>query len=96
MLKRFLRGARLTELLKQPQFSPLQMEEQAVVIFAGTRGYLDAVPAGDVVRYERELLSWLHANKSDLLTKIREERALTDEIEDMIRSALTDFGKTFA
>ena len=90
------RGARLTELLKQPQFSPLQMEEQAVVIFAGTRGYLDAVPAGDVVRYERELLSWLHANKADLLTKIRDERALTDEIEDMIRSALTDFGKTFA
>lgn len=90
------RGARLTELLKQPQFSPLQMEEQALVIYAGTRGYLDKVPVGDVVRYEKELLSWLHANKADLLKKIRDEKKLTDEISKGMEDALTEFTKNFA
>ena len=90
------RGARLTELLKQPQFSPLQMEEQALVIYAGTRGYLDAVPVADVTRYETELLKYLHANKSDLLAKIRDEKALTDEIAEMMDATLTEFTKNFA
>ena len=89
------RGARLTELLKQPQFSPLQMEEQALVIYAGTRGYLDAVPVGDVTRYEAELLKWLHANKADLLKKIRDEKALTDEIQSAMDDALAEFTKNF-
>lgn len=90
------RGARLTELLKQPQFSPLQMEEQALVIYAGTRGYLDSVPVDDVTRYEAELLKWLHANKSDLLAKIRDEKKLTDEIKDAMDEALAEFTKNFA
>ena len=90
------RGARLTELLKQPQYSPLQMEEQAVVIYAGTRGYLDTVPVGDVVRFEGELLNWLRTSKTDLLAKIRDEKALSDDIETGIKNALVEFGKTFA
>ena len=89
------RGARLTELLKQPQFSPLQMEEQALVIYAGTRGYLDSVPVEAVTRYEKELLAWLHANKSDLLAKIRSEKKLTDEIQSGMDEALTEFTKNF-
>ena len=89
------RGARLTELLKQPQFSPLQMEEQALVIYAGTRGYLDTVPVEAVTRYEKELLAWLHANKSDLLAKIRSEKKLTDEIQSGMDEALTEFTKNF-
>ena len=89
------RGARLTELLKQPQFSPLQTEEQAMVIYAGTRGYLDAVPVADVTRYEAELLKWLAANKADLMAKIREEKALTDDIEAGMKAALEEFTKNF-
>ena len=74
------RGARLTELLKQPQYSPLLMEEQVFVIYAGTRGYLDKVELKDVTRYEKELLAHIRGAKTDLLSKIREEKALTDEI----------------
>ena len=90
------RGARLTELLKQPQFSPLQMEEQVVVIYAGTRGYLDSVRIGDVVRYERELLAHLRSAKADLLKKIRTEKALSDEIEASIKATLDAFTSNFA
>lgn len=89
------RGARLTELLKQPQFSPLQMEEQAVVIYAGTRGFLDTVAIDDVTRYEKELLAYLHSSKGDLLAKIRSEKALTDDIQEQIEAALTEFTKNF-
>ena len=89
------RGARLTELLKQPQFSPLQMEEQAIVIYAGTRGFLDRVPTSEVTRYEKELLAFLHSSKADLLAKIRDEKALTDEIQEQIEATLTEFTKNF-
>lgn len=90
------RGARLTELLKQPQFSPLQMEEQVVVIYAGTRGYLDRVALNAVTRYERELLATLRASHGDLLTKIRNEKALSEDIEAGIKSVLEDFTSKFA
>ena len=90
------RGARLTELLKQPQFSPLQMEEQVVVIYAGTRGYLDDVELSAVTRYERELLTRLPGSETGLLTKIRDEKALTDDIEKGIKAVLDDFTEKFA
>lgn len=90
------RGARLTELLKQPQFSPLQMEEQVVVIYAGTRGYLDGVKLSSVTRYERELLARLRSSEGDLLKKIREEKALSEDIEAGIKSVLKDFTSKFA
>ncbi|MCI4645613.1 MAG: F0F1 ATP synthase subunit alpha, partial [Hyphomonadaceae bacterium] len=90
------RGARLTELLKQPQYSPLLMEEQVVVIYAGTRGYLDSVPLADVTRYEAELLTHIRSQKADLLAKIAKEKALTEEIETGIKETLDDFTKAFA
>lgn len=90
------RGARLTELLKQPQFSPLQMEEQVVVIYAGTRGYLDGVELKDVTRYEAELLTRLRGSETDLLTKIREQKALSEEVETGIKAVLDDFTAKFA
>ncbi|MEO0954552.1 MAG: F0F1 ATP synthase subunit alpha, partial [Pseudomonadota bacterium] len=89
------RGARLTELLKQPQYSPLLMEEQVCVIYAGTRGYLDEVETKDVTRYEAELLSFLRNDKKDLLKQIRDEKALSDSVEAGIKDALEAFGKTF-
>jgi F-type H+/Na+-transporting ATPase subunit alpha len=91
------RGARLTELLKQPQFSPVPVEEQIALIYAGTRGYLDKVPVDGVQRYERELVAWLRAKKADLLSAIREKKDISkDGIEDKLKGALEDFGKTFA
>ena len=90
------RGARLTELLKQPQFSPLQMEEQVCVIYAGTRGYIDEVPTGDVQRYEEELLRHIHGNHGSLLEKIRSEKALSSEIETELKDVIGAFTKNFA
>ena len=71
------RGERLTELLKQPQFSPLKVEEQVVVLYAGTRGYLDGVPVKSVQKYEANLLSHLRGEKKSLLTTIAKEKKLT-------------------
>ncbi len=90
------RGARLTELLKQPQYAPLLMEEQVVVIYAGTRGYLDEVALEDVTRYEAELLTHLRGQKGDLLKKIAKDAALSDEIESEIKDTLDAFTKSFA
>ncbi|PWE18223.1 F0F1 ATP synthase subunit alpha [Marinicauda salina] len=90
------RGERLTELLKQPQFSPLSMEEQVCVIYAGTRGYLDNLPTKDVGRFEADFLRHLHAEKGDLLGKIRDEKKLSDELEAELKSTVEAFAKTFA
>jgi len=91
------RGARLTELLKQPQFSPVPVEEQIVLIYAGTRGYLDKVAVADIGRYESELTSWLRAKKADLLSSIKGKKDISkDGIEANIKAALDEFGATFA
>ncbi len=89
------RGARLTELLKQPQYSPLLMEEQVFIIYAGTRGYLDKVELKSVTRYEKELLAHLRGSKKDLLAKLRDKKELTEEIEGEIKSTLEAFTSKF-
>jgi len=91
------RGARLTELLKQPQFSPVPVEEQVVLIYAGTRGYLDKVAVNAIGRYEAELTAWLRAKKSDLLASIKTKKDIkADGIEDKIKAALDEFTTSFA
>ncbi len=91
------RGARLTELLKQPQFSPCPVEEQVVLIYAGTRGFLDKVEASAVQRYEGELVAWLRAKHAALLAAIRDKKDIkADGIEDKIKAALDEFTKSFA
>ena len=90
------RGARLTELLKQAQFSPMPFEEQVVSIFAGTQGYIDAVGVTDVVRYEQAMLADMRANHADILAAIRDSKDLKDDVRDQLKAALTEFGKTFA
>nr|AQQ75088.1 hypothetical protein [uncultured bacterium] len=91
------RGARLTELLKQPQFSPVPVEEQIVLIYAGTRGYLDKVETAQVGRFEKELVSFLRAKKADLLKAIASKKDISkDGIEDQIKAALNEFTATFA
>jgi F-type H+-transporting ATPase subunit alpha len=90
------RGARLTELLKQPQFSPLRIEEQVVVIYAGTKGYLDKLAVSDIQRFESDFLAFLHDSHQPLLDGIREKKALSEDLEKDLRDALDKFSKTFA
>jgi F-type H+-transporting ATPase subunit alpha len=90
------RGARLTELLKQPQFQPMPMEEQVCVIFSGVRGYLDALKVSDVGRFERELLGELRANGKDILKAIRESGQVADDTESKLKALLDKFAQRFA
>jgi F-type H+-transporting ATPase subunit alpha len=91
------RGARLTELLKQPQYSPLTNAEQVVVIYAGTHGYLDKLPVRDVGRFEKGLLSHLRSSDAGLLEKIRDQdQKIAGEIEKEIVAAIDSYAKTFA
>jgi F-type H+-transporting ATPase subunit alpha len=90
------RGARLTELLKQPQFSPMAVEEQVVSIFAGVNGFLDTVPADAVTRFESALLSHMRAEHGDVLGAIRDSKALDDDTSARLKSIIGDFVKTFA
>ena len=90
------RGARLTELLKQPQFSPLKTEEQVAVIFAGVNGYLDKLPVDKVQAFEAGLLNTLKSKHADILADIAKEKALSDAIRDRLTAALDGFSKTFS
>jgi F-type H+-transporting ATPase subunit alpha len=90
------RGARLTELLKQPQFSPLKMEEQVVVIYAGVNGYLDPIAVDRVRPFEQGLLAAIRASHGDLLEAIRTTRDLDDATTAKLRSAVDAYAKTFA
>src|SRR5256885_1960757 len=90
------RGSRLTELLKQPQFSPLKMEEQVVVIYAGVNGYLDPLPVAKVRSFEDGLLALLRGKNVDILNTIRETRDLSDETAGKLKSVVEGYAKTFA
>ncbi|MEP2947669.1 MAG: F0F1 ATP synthase subunit alpha [Lentilitoribacter sp.] len=90
------RGARLTELLKQPQFSPLKTEEQVAVIFAGVNGYLDNIEVSQVGAFEQGLLSHMRGEGKDILAAIADKKAVTDEIKEKLVAAIDSFAKTFA
>ena len=82
------RGERLVEILKQPQYSPMPAEEQVVVIYAGTKGHLDAVPVGDVRRFEAELLDHVRHHEEGLLAEIRDTKDLSDDAEERLANAI--------
>ncbi|MBV6652104.1 MAG: F0F1 ATP synthase subunit alpha, partial [Hoeflea sp.] len=90
------RGARLTELLKQPQFSPLKTEEQVAVIFAGVNGYLDELPVDKVGAFEEGLLTHMRGEGKAVLDAIRSEQKLTDEIEEKLKANIDAFSKSFS
>ena len=90
------RGARLTELLKQPQFSPLKMEEQVCVIWAGTNGYLDPLPVAKVRAFEDGLLSLLRGKHEALLNSIRDSKDLSDADAAKLKDVVEGFAKSFA
>ncbi|KXW73706.1 F0F1 ATP synthase subunit alpha [Mycolicibacterium phlei DSM 43070] len=89
------RGARLVELLKQPQYSPMPVEDQVVAIFLGTKGHLDSVPVEDVQRFEAEFLEHVKASHAGILTDIRETKKLSEETEAKLVEVINDFKKGF-
>ncbi|MCF1743743.1 F0F1 ATP synthase subunit alpha [Paradevosia shaoguanensis] len=89
------RGARLTELLKQPQFSPLKTEEEVAVIFAGVNGYLDDLPVNKVGDFEKTVLSTLRSKHADLLGAIAKDKALSDDLRAQLKAALDAIKKTY-
>ncbi len=90
------RGARLTELLKQPQFSPLKTEEQVVAIYAGVNGYLDAIPVSKVREFEEGLLRTFKDKHMDIMDAIRTEKAISDATGVKLKAAVDAFAKAFA
>jgi len=90
------RGARLTELLKQPQFSPLKMEEQVVVIFAGVNAYLDPIPVDRVRAFEDGLLRLVRSQHTGILDAIRDSRDLDEATTAKLKAAVDEYAKTFA
>ncbi|MGD0192029.1 MAG: F0F1 ATP synthase subunit alpha [Rhizomicrobium sp.] len=90
------RGARLTELLKQPQFSPLPVEEEVISLYAGMRGHLDKLALNDVSRFEEELLRMMRARYKDVLDTIRTQKQITPETEAKLKTILDEFVTSFA
>ncbi len=90
------RGARLTELLKQPQFSPLKMEEQVAVIYAGVNGYLDPLPVNRVRAFEDGLLGLMRGKHADILDAVRSSRDLSGETEAKLKDAVAGYAKSFS
>src|SRR6195952_778009 len=90
------RAPRLTELLKQPQFSPLKMEEQVAVIYAGVNGYLDPLPLNRVRAFEDGLLAQLRGRHADMLDSLRSTTALRGETEAKLKGVVEAFAKSFA
>ena len=86
----------MTELLKQPQFKPVAVEDQVIAIFAGTRGYLDRLPLNKVGEFESRLLSDMKATAPDIVTSIRNDREIKKDTEAKLIAFLDSFTKSFA
>ncbi|RME49310.1 MAG: F0F1 ATP synthase subunit alpha [Deltaproteobacteria bacterium] len=89
------KGSRLVEILKQPQYKPMPVEEQILVIYAGVRGYLRKYEESALKRYEEEMLAFIASNHPDILEDLRTKKTLDDELTAKIDKALTEFGETF-
>jgi len=95
-LAQLARGERMVELLKQGQYAPMPMEEQVVIIYAGTNGFVDDYPVSVLQRYESELLSFIKSRKAEVLAQLKATGKLEGDIEKMLRDALTEFAKQFS
>jgi F-type H+-transporting ATPase subunit alpha len=90
------RGARLTELLKQPQFSPMPVEEQVISIYAGVRGYLDKIAVNQVGKFEGELLRSIRSKNPEILESLRKDKQITPDLETKLKATLDTFAASFA
>jgi len=93
--KQLTRGERLVEVLKQPQYQPLPLERQVLIIYAGTKGYLDDLPLNVLAKYEAGLYQFVESRYPDIFTKIQQERQITDEIDQMLTKAFEEYGEEF-
>ena len=93
--KQLERGQRMVEILKQPPYSPLPIEKQVVILYAGTKGFLDDIPVKDITKFEAELYPFIEAKYPEILEKIATKKKLDDEIEDLLNKALNEFKATF-
>src|SRR4029453_13861485 len=90
------RGQRLTEILKQPQYQPMDVEKQVLVIWAATNGYADDIAIENVRRFEAELLAFVENSNPGFLTSLREKKSLTEEIKSDLKQVLEDFKDSWA
>ena len=93
--RQIARGKRMTELLKQNQYAPLKVEEEVLVLYAGTHGYLDPIEVSDVLRYEKELLAYMRAEGKEVLEALNHAAELTPDVEEKIVQALDHFKTVF-
>ena len=94
--KQLDRGQRMVEILKQPPYSPLSVENQVVIIFAGSRGFLDDIPASSIGKFEAELYPYIEAKYPEIFEEIRSKKTIEKDLEDNLIKALNDFKATFA
>ena len=94
--KQLDRGQRMVEILKQPPYSPLPVENQVVIIFAGSRGFLDDVPTGSIGKFEAELYPYIEAKYPEIFEEIRSKKTIEKDLEENLIKALNDFKATFA
>ncbi len=90
------RGARMVETLKQPQYSPLVVEDQVVVIYLAVNGYLADVPAQQVVKFQNDYLKFMHSNYAEVIKAIREQKKIEKDTEEALKKAIKDFKETFS
>jgi F-type H+-transporting ATPase subunit alpha len=90
------RGARLVEVLKQPQYQPLAVEKQVLIIYAGGNGYLDGIPTSEVRRYEDDLLRYMESRHGSTMKTLAEKKAIDDTLKQAIEAALKEFATQFA
>jgi F-type H+-transporting ATPase subunit alpha len=93
--RQLTRGTRLVEILKQPQYQPLPLEKQVSILFAGTKGYLDEYPVDVVEKYEAGLYQFLESKYPQILSEIAEKKVISDELEQTMNKALTEYGEEF-
>ena len=89
------RGMRMTELLKQPQYAPMPVEQQVISLYAGTKGYIDDIPGADVTRFEAELLKFMDNTAPEIGADIVKNKKITDANEEALKKALAAFKQTF-
>ena len=89
--KQLDRGSRLVELLKQPQYQPMPFEQQVMVIYAGTQGYMDDVPLNRIAAFQKQFLDYVDSSHTDLRTNLRDQKQLTDDMESKLKDALKEF-----
>ena len=94
-LKQLERGKRLVEILKQPQYKPMKMEEETAIIFAGVKGYLDDIDVKDLARFEKEFLEYMDKEKSAVMDKVKHDKHISENLEAKLKDSITEFKKKY-